>query len=191
MDILRNLTRKGLAAACLLGVFAAGSVNAATSNPVAPGLTSTGTVDVSVTIGDLVWIQNLDPIALAYVAGSDASANEPFCIYATNPAFDITISSLTPTAAVLFTATGQAVPGNTVDYTVDFSTAGDTDASTGGTPITEGVQLVGSNTTAVGVPPDCSTDNSAIYVTFAEAGNLATAPADTYRDQLTLLVEPN
>jgi hypothetical protein len=158
MDILRNLTRKGLAAACLLGVFAAGSVNAATSNPVAPGLTSTGTVDV---------------------------------IYATNPAFDITISSLTPTAAVLFTATGQAVPGNTVDYTVDFSTAGDTDASTGGTPITEGVQLVGSNTTAVGVPPDCSTDNSAIYVTFAEAGNLATAPADTYRDQLTLLVEPN
>ena len=28
-------------------------------------------------------------------------------------------------------------------------------------------------------------------VTFAEVGNLDTAPADTYRDQLTLLVVPN
>ena len=41
-----------------------------------------------------------------------------------------------------------------------------------------------------GIPPDCSTNNAAFEVTFLEAGNLDAAPADTYRDELTLLVEP-
>jgi hypothetical protein len=139
---------------------------------------------VSVTISEAVWIQNLDPIPLAYSVGSDAVGNEPFCIWSSTGAYDLTISSTTPTAAPVFLASGQTVAANTVSYTVLFDT--DTDASDGVT-VTEGV-LIG-NQPSSGLP-SCLSDNAAIRVGFAEPANLAVAPADTYQDQLTLLVEP-
>jgi len=187
MDNFRRLRSSLRLALCLLGLSAAGNLYAATSNPVAPQPTSTGTVDVSVTVGELVWIQNLNPIALAHTPGVDAIQNEPFCIYSTTGAFDITISSLTPSGTTAFTATGQAVPGNTVQYGVKFDT--DIDASDG-VDVTEAGTLVNNTPVATGVPPDCSTNNAAIQVTFPDAGNLGTAAADTYLDQLTLFVEP-
>ena len=75
----------------------------------------------------MAWIQRLDPIALAYTMGSDAMVNEPFCVWTTTGAYDITISSLTPTASTSFIDTGQVIPANTVNFGVQFDT--DTDAS--------------------------------------------------------------
>ena len=187
MDNFKTLHRWLALASCLLGLLGAGSVYAATSNPVAPQPTSTGTVDVSVTVGELVWIQNLDPIALSHSPGFDAVQNEPFCIYSTTGAYDITITSLTPSGSTVFTATGQAVPANTVAYGVRFDT--DIDASDG-LDVTEGTALAGNAPSATGVPPSCATNNASIEVTFPDVGNLDGAAADTYLDQLTLFVEP-
>jgi hypothetical protein len=145
------------------------------------------TVNIQISIGETAWIQRLDPIALGYTAGSDASGNEPFCVWTTTGAYDVTISSQTPTASTTFVAAGQAAPVNTVNFGVQFDT--DADASDG-VAVTEGTTILNQSPSASGSPPSCVVDNSAIYVNFPEAGNLARAPGDTYADELTLLIEP-
>ncbi len=187
MENLKNLLLKGLAAGTLVGIFAIGSVQAATVNPAVPGATSTGSVDVTVQVPDLVWIQNLNAIPLTYTPGSDATGNEPFCVYSTTGAYDITISSLTATASTSFVATGQTVPANTVNFGVRFDN--DTDA-TDGTDVTEAAAITNQSPAVGGAPATCATDNAAIWVSFAETGNLDGAPVDTYEDELTLLIEP-
>jgi len=142
---------------------------------------------VQVTIVDSAWIQRLDPIALNYVIGSDASGNEPFCVWSSTGAYDVTISSQTPTASTAYIASGQAVPTNTVNYGVQFDN--DADASDGAT-VTEGTPILNQSTTASGMPASCLGDNTAIRVNFLESGNLDIAPADTYHDELTILIEP-
>ena len=187
MNSLKDFTRNSLTTACLVGAVAIGSVQAAT-NPTAPEPTSTGDLDVSVTVGDLVWIQNLDDIALAYAAGTDAVGAETFCVYSTVGAgYDITISSSNGGGSTVFTATGVAVPANTVTYGVTF----DTDTTPAdGVDVTEALPITGNLPAANGLPPTCGTDNASIEVTFPEAGNLAGATADTYGDTLTLFIEP-
>jgi hypothetical protein len=173
--------------ACLIGAFAVGSVQAATVNPVQPTAgSSTATVDVSVQVPDLFWIQNLDGIPLGYNLGSDATGEDEFCIFASTAAYDLTISSLTPTGTTTFVATGSGVP--TVDYTVKFDTSLDASLAP---DVTEGVLIDGIASSNTAVPADCSADNVSIFVRFAEAGNLISAPADVYSDTLTLLVEPD
>lgn len=142
------------------------------------------TFTVTLSIGQAVWIQNLDPIPLSYALGTDATGNEPFCVWSSTGAYDITIRSASPTGSVLFLATGTADPGNSVEYTVSFDT--DPDATDGQT-VTEGL-MIGDQPSLS--PPSCLADNAAIRVSFAEPGNLALAPADTYQDELTLFVEP-
>ncbi len=143
--------------------------------------------NIQVTIAEATWIQRLDPIGLSYVRGSDATGNEPFCVWSSTGAYDITISSQTATGSTTFVATGQAVPANTVDYSVLFDS--DPDASDG-ISVTEGAILINQPTSASGSPPSCMVDNAAIRVNFTEAANLDTAPADTYQDELTLFIEP-
>ena len=145
------------------------------------------TFNVQIAVGEMAWIQRLEPIALGYTMGSDASANEPFCIWTTTGAYDITISSQTPTGTTSFLAAGQAIPANTVDFGVQFDT--DVDASDG-TAVIEGSTITNQFPAASGDPPNCLADNAAIYVSFPEVGNLDGAPADTYADELTIVVEP-
>jgi hypothetical protein len=187
MNLLKNLARQGLMAAGLTGIIAAGSVQAATSNPVNPGATSTGTVDVSVVVPDVVWIQNLDPVVLGYTAGSDATANESFCVTSSTGAYQITFTSLnTAPGNTNITASG---PSGAVQYNVLFDD--DADASAGGSTVTTGTAITGNSSGYVAVPPSCASgDNASFFVTFLESGNLDSALAGTYTDELTLLVEP-
>jgi hypothetical protein len=187
MNSLKDFTRNSLTTACLVGAVTIGSVQAAT-NPAAPGATSTGDLEVSVTVPDLVWIQGLEDIVLLYVPGGAAVGTDSFCVYSTVAAgYDITISSLTSTGTTTFTATGVAVPANTVSYGVKFDT--DLDASDGA-DVTEALTIAGNLPAASGLPPTCGTDNASIEVTFLEPANLDAAPADTYDDTLTLFIEP-
>jgi hypothetical protein len=187
MGTLKDFTLKSLAAFCLLGAISLGTAQAATDSPANPGPTSTGHVDVTVTVPDLVWIQRLGAIALTYVPGSDATGEDEFCVYSSTGAYDLTISSLTATGTTTFTATGQAVPANTVDFGVKFDT--DLDASDGA-DVTEAATISNLVNPVTGLPPTCAADNSSIEVTFLESANLDSAPADVYEDELTLLVEP-
>jgi hypothetical protein len=143
---------------------------------------------VTLSISEAVWIQNLDPIALAYNVGSDVSGNESFCVWSSTGAYDITISSITPTASTSFVARGQASSANVLSYSVGFDN--DADASDG-VGVVEGAVIPSQTTNASGNPPNCVVDNAALRVYFIESGNLETAPADIYQDELTLLIEPN
>lgn len=155
------------------------------------GPTSTGTVDVSIYVGDLVQVSNLDPIQLNYVpSAGDVTVTEPFCVWATaGTEYGITISSANPVSTgTAFVAVGAT---DTVGYSVDFA------ANTAGTDwlaVSSGVTLDNGLVGFVadgGVPTNCSGgDNAALRVTAVEVGNLNLAPADTYSDELTLLVEP-
>jgi hypothetical protein len=187
MYSLKDLARQGLIALGLTGVIAVSSAQAATSNPLNPGATSTGTVDVSVIVPDVVWIQNLDPVALGYTAGSNATANESFCVTSSTSAYQITFTSLnTANGNTDITASG---PSGSVLYNVLFDD--DADASAGGSTVTTGTAITGNVSGYSAVPPSCASgDNASFFVTFLESGNLDSALAGTYTDELTLLVEP-
>ena len=190
MDMFKSFTRRSLALVCLIGGFAVGTVQAATVNPDEPtASSSTGKVDVTVTVPELFWIRNLDEISLTYVPGTPTTANESFCIFSTNAAYDLTISGTNATGSTDFQADGAAVPANNVIFNVLFDD--DDDASTGGGSVTEGALIDGVVSSNSGLPPDCTVDNVAIFVEFPEVGNLDSAPADTYSEELTLLVEPD
>jgi hypothetical protein len=184
---LKSIARKGLLALCVFGAFLVGSVHAATSNPVAPGATSTGTVDVDIAINPLVWIQRLDGLdAGTYVPGGGGEAAEDdFCVW-TNLGtgnFQVTVTS---TSTTMTASSGT----DTVAYTTLLNLGG-TDGSIG-TPVVDGDTETGS-TGAPGAfpPPSCATDNASVRVEFTEAGNLDGATAGNYTDELQLLVEPN
>jgi len=185
MDSLKTFARRGLIATCAVGVLAAGSIHAATVNPGAPGATSLGRVDVDVTVDSMVWIQRLEAISLTYVPATLTQQNEPFCIWTNQGTgdYDLTITSTSTT----FQATGD-VSAATVDYTVRVDT-GDADASNG-TLANEGDTFPGSLGAAGALPAACTVDNAAIFVDFVEAGNMDSAVADTYRDEVQLLIEP-
>jgi hypothetical protein len=142
---------------------------------------------IEITIGETAWVQRLDPIVLNYTPGSDATGNEAFCIWSSTGSYDVTISSQIPTGSTTFFASGQTTPANTVSYAVRFDTDG---TAVDGAPVTEGSPISNQPTTESGDPPSCTSDNTSIHVTFPESGNLAAAPADTYTDELSILVQP-
>ncbi|MEJ2205359.1 MAG: hypothetical protein P8170_14775 [Gemmatimonadota bacterium] len=160
---------------------------AATSNPIAPGATSTGTVDVDIAINPLVWIQRLDGLdAGTYVPGGGGeTAEDDFCVWTNQGTgnYQITVTS---TSTSMTASSGT----DSVTYVTRLNLAG-TDGSVG-TVVTDGDTETGS-TGAPGAfpPPSCATDNASVHVTFAEVGNLDGATAGSYTDELQLLVEPN
>ena len=189
MDNLMDFAKSGIVTACLVGAVAIGSVQAAT-NPLTPtGTSSTGDLDVFVTVPDLVWIQNLDDIAMLYVPNVDAVGSDAFCVYATTATYDITITSSNGGGGFVFTATGQAAPLQTVTYGVKFD---DDLTPNDGADVQEGVTIPGVTNPVGGVPPACAvgSNNASIEVTFPAGGNLASALVDTYEDTLTMLIEP-
>jgi hypothetical protein len=152
------------------------------------GATSTGTVDVVITVPNLVLVENLDQIDLAYVAGGgDVTAAEPFCVWATaGTLYDITISSANGTG------TFQANSGSdSVSYEVAFDDSALGDALES---VVEGVTLTNGGTgytASSQISPGCAADNAVLQVTAAEAGNLGLAVAGIYTDEMTLLVAPH
>ena len=186
MHSLKTLARKGLIAACVIGAFTVGSANAATFNPAAPGATSTGTVDVTVEIPALVWIQNLTGLdAGTYVpGGGPLTANDPFCVWTNQSTGDFQIT-VTSTSTSMTASSGA----DTVTYVTRLDLT-DTDASDGAV-VADGDTETGTLGAAGALPPACTTDNAAVHVTFDETGNLDSAEAGTYTDELQLLVEPN
>ncbi len=158
-----------------------GSVMAATQGSL--GTDSTGDLEITLDIDDLVQVSNLDDLYLGTFDGTaDLSDTDTFCIYRNGAGtFDITMSGDGGSSA--FTLTD--IPAlNTVPYTVDFTNAATT--TTMATNVALGGQA-NANTTST----TCGgTDNVSITVTVATA-DLASVPAGFYSGTLTMIVSPD
>ena len=175
-----NLPQVGKAlTVAALAAFAANNAYAATQGTL--GATSQGTLDITLTINNLVQISALDDIALgAYTGVANMTGVDDLCVYSNNGGYDITATG--DGAGGAFELTGGSA---NIPYTVAWAT---TAGATTGTSLTAGVVLANQGGTFT--TPDCGgADNATVIVTVDDV-DLASAPADSYTGVLTLLVAP-
>jgi len=162
-----------------------GSVMAATQGSL--GTNSTGTLDITVDINDLVRVSNLDDLDLGIFNGgsSDLSATDTFCVYRNGAGtFDIVMSGNGSSSA--FTLTDGT---NTIPYSVDFTNipAATTTSMTTNILVSGQQNANTSSTTCSGAG---DSDNVSVTVTVAN-NDLAAAPAGiNYAGTLTIVVSP-
>ena len=149
------------------------------------GATSSGTVGVSVTIPQLVWIQGLADLAINPYAGPSSAASGNVCVYSnTAGGYDITATSVEGG----FSLDGVTVPAESITYSVEWA------ASSGagsGTAMAYNTALTGLSTG--GANPTCSNvggTNATLIVRVTDS-DLGTASAQTYAGTLNLTVAPN
>lgn len=173
---LKNAIRGLVVGGVAVGL--SGVALAATDGVVGP--TSTGTVDISLDVNDLVRISNLTDINLGVFAGVDAVGTSPACVYR-NGTGNYNLTASGDGTAGAFTLTDGT---NTVPYSVSY------DDGSGAAPATSGAVL-GGLTGADPASDTCGTtgNNGTIEVTVA-AADAAGLPAATYAGTLTLLVAP-
>lgn len=170
---------KALAVAAVI-TFAAGSAFAATQGTL--GATSTGSLDITLTIDPLVQISALDDIALGtYTGGGNMTGADDLCVYSNNGGYDITATGNGAGNAFELIGAGANIP-----YTVEWAT---TAGAGTGTALTTGVTLASQTGTFTGGPNCGGVDNAQVIVTV-DSADLAAAPADAYTGVLTLLVAP-
>lgn len=169
----KGLVTGGIAAALASGAFAA--------TDGVPGFSSTGTLDISITVDDEVRISNLGDIILGTFAGVDASGTSAACIYR-NSATTYQITASGNGTANAFTLTdGTGVVG----YSVTYADAAATPVS-----MSSGIALTGQDGADTDVDCAGTGNNAQIAVTVA-AADAAALPAGNYSGTLTLVVAPN
>ncbi len=177
-----NKIEKAIKGFIVAGAFiAAGSVMAATQGTL--GTSSTGTVDISVGVGDQIQISGLVDITGPYVPGSNFTGNTTACVYRNGGSglFEVTITSLNGAGAIFRLDDA----GTTVDYDVTFN-----DSVSGAVDMDNAVLDNASFTNANTLSPTCGgAPQSTIAITVLDA-DLAAVVSGTYTDTLTILVAP-
>ncbi len=173
--------------ALVTGMVATSGLMAATDGIV--GATSTGTLDISVDVEDLVRISGLSDILLTFdITGTgDIVGSSTACVYR-NGAGTYTVNATGSGTANAFTIQDAGPTPTPIAYTVgwdDSVTGAGVSAVSSGTLLTN---QLGANT----VSDDCSTGggaNAFVEVTVPRA-SLVAAPAGTYNGTLTLEIAP-
>ncbi len=144
------------------------------------GATSTGTMNLTVGVGDKVRISGLTDISGNFDGTNDIVAASPACVYR-NGTGKYGIRATGSGGSGSFTLSDGA---NQVSYQVSYN-----DGS-GAQPLTAGTLLAG-RTGADRFSPSCATagNNGSINVTIP-AAQLAQVPGSTYAGTLTLVVTP-
>ncbi|HSG89841.1 MAG TPA: hypothetical protein VLA56_11565 [Pseudomonadales bacterium] len=148
------------------------------------GASSSGDLQVTMSVADRVQVTRLDDIVLGGYGGTgDMVGAEAFCAYRNGTGlYALTLSSANALAGQFRASNGPKF----ISYVVRIDD--DTDASDGALTTSGATRtgLAGSGTSV-----SCgAADNAAVEITFAEA-DLQGAAAGAYADTLTLLVEPN
>lgn len=169
----KGLLTGGIAAALASGAFAA--------TDGVPGFSSTGTLDISISVDDEVRISNLSDIILGTFAGTDATGTSDACIYR-NSATTYQITASGNGTANAFTLTDGT---GTVGYSVTYADASATPVS-----MSSGIALTGQDGADSDVDCAGTGDNAEIGVTVT-AADAAALPAGNYAGTLTLVVAPN
>jgi len=147
------------------------------------GANSTGSTDISLSIGDRVQISSVENIALGTWSGSGAmTGTTEFCVYRSG-GDDYRVTLSTDTGAFLL---NSALTGDNIAFSAKIDD--DLDASDGesagyNTPTL--TALAGSTSFTCG-----GSDNAEIEVTFAEAALQAASSSNDYQATMTIYVEP-
>ena len=177
-----------LLALATAAAVATGSLAAFAASDGTPGATSTGSLDVTLTIPHLVRITGLDDIPLVHAAEGDITGSDSFCVNdnlsATGRGYTIKASSANGSGSDFrMLTTGPLY----LVYDVDFDD--DSDAGTGGTDLDHNVTSPTEfdSGAAVNMGSSCTSPNASVLITVTEAAHQA-AQAGSYSDTLTLLI---
>ncbi|WP_115711825.1 hypothetical protein [Legionella sainthelensi] len=151
------------------------------------GSTSTGTVNVSITIPALVQITGLSDITLGSTSSFPATGNTTACIYS---------NVATPLGSYYVTATSQNTSGTDfrvkdsgTDYIVYSAFWNNTSAAAQTTALTSGTKTA-QQTGGSAVSLTCGGSSNANFNISFSASQVQGAPAATYTDVVTLLITP-
>lgn len=151
------------------------------------GATSTGTVNVSITIPSLVQITGLNDITLSSTSSYPATGNTSACIYS-NVASPL--GSYYVTATSLNTSgTDFRVQDGATDYIVYSAYWNNTSAATPTTALTSGTKTA-QQTGGSAVSLTCGGGANANFNISFSASQVEGAPAATYSDVVTILITP-
>lgn len=181
----RSPAKVAMAAAGLALLFAAtADVPADAVTQGTAGSTSTGVINITITIPNLARISALNDIALGTWSGSGPlnGRDNAICVWSSTGGYSVTATG-SGSGGAFQLASGT----NRVDYTVQWAQTG---GASSGTAMTAGGALTGRTTTATAT--DCSTGASSTAGVFVSisAAELASSPAGTYTGTLQLLITP-
>ena len=144
------------------------------------GATSTGSVDISLTVNGAVKISNLADITLPAFSGADVGQSQTACVYSNSTGGVYTITA---------TATGGSFDllngANSIPYVVEY----DDQSGGGAATLTHGTSATMAG--ASGTDDDCggSGSNATIQIDVT-AADASAVPQGTYTSTLTLVVAP-
>lgn len=151
------------------------------------GTTSTGTVNVSITIPALVQITGLSDITLGSTSSFPATGNTTACIYS---------NVASPLGSYFVTATSQNTSGadfrvkdSGTNYIVYSAFWNNTSAATQTTALTSGTKTA-QQTGGSAVSLTCGGSSNANFNISFSTAQVQGVPAATYTDVVTLLITP-
>ena len=163
------------------------------------GTTSTGTVDITVDVGEYYQISQLDPMTGTYTPGSDVALNDGACVYTNNGTglYDVEVQSARSLAIGAGAGTDFFLSDGASDvvYNVEFDdgvVATPVDLDHSAVVGTNAVNFSGANQTVA----DCSSGvggNVTILVDVPELGagtlnGLGEVTSGNYTDELTIII---
>jgi hypothetical protein len=176
-------------AALVAIVLTGGSSLAFAASQGSVGTTSTGSIDISLTIPKLVRIFGLNDIALgSYTGTGTMTGNDTFCVHSnvTSGTYKVKATSANGTGTDFRVKSGS----NYIVYDVTFDDDTTEAGSTGLDHDTESAGPYSATKYAnVGTATCAGSENAGAWVTFQETA-LQEAEAGSYTDTLTLLVTP-
>ena len=152
------------------------------------GATSTGDLDINLTVSDIVQISKLTDITLAQNAGGGAEGTSTACVYANGDGkYNLLIAGSSDANGDTLQLNENGVGTSTVDYSVDFS---DGTASTSTTTSLVGAANAVSGFTGNATSADCAGGTNATISVSVAAADYQAAVVGTYSDTLVLTVAP-
>jgi len=168
-----------LAGAALVGMALSGVATAATDGQL--GTTSTGNLNVTLGVPDMVKITDLDDINLGTFSGANMTGADDVCVYHNGAAtYNVTISG---TGAGGAFALKDASGLNTIPFSVTY---GDGSSVQVATPSVVLTNRQNASTTSV----SCNSGTNATLSVNVLAVDAAASPVGTYNETVTLLVAP-
>ncbi|MEJ2452441.1 MAG: hypothetical protein P8047_17590 [Gammaproteobacteria bacterium] len=147
------------------------------------GTSSTGTMNLSVTVPKIVVIKNItSPAAVTFNGSTDVNLSSSLCVGTNATGYTITATSTNAAAGAPFVLSDGT---NTVAYNVAWATSAG--ATTGTAFGSSGATQSYSTGPVSNIA--CSANNATAVITVP-AANLQAASASTYTDTLSLTVAP-